>query len=60
MFRGLALIDSVDSDLFVPDTFTTQPEFGYYLSHDGSLKYSSNLALNADQSKTLLKQARDD
>lgn len=60
LFRGLDLIDSVDSAQFVPDIFTTQPEFGYWLAHDGALKYDSSLALSVDQSKTLLKQARDD
>ena len=36
-FMGLSVIDSVDSALFVADIFTTQPEFGYWLAHDGAL-----------------------
>ena len=57
IIEGIDLIDSVDSDLFVPDIYATQPEFGYYLAYDW---YNSSLTLNAYQSKVLLKQDRDD
>ena len=57
MIEGLNLIDSVDSDLFVPDIYATQPEFGYYLAYD---YYNGSLSLNTHQSKTLLKQDRND
>ena len=57
MIEGLDLIDSGDSDLLVPDTYATHPEFGYYLAFDW---YDRSLSLNQHQSKVLLKQDKND
>ena len=46
LIMGLDAIDSVDSDLFVQNIFATQPEFGYYLSHNYMGNSESKLNLD--------------
>ena len=45
MFNNITQLDSVDSDLFVPDMFATQPEFGSWLASE-TYVYDTSLSLD--------------
>ena len=51
-------LDSVSSDIFIPDFYVTQPEYGYFVKN--SDQFSDDLILTKEQAKVLLNEDRSD